>query len=83
MEALAFGAFIGNDIIGVDADGRIALGGVDGGTVQQGKGSLDAAAIGDGPFYTAFIDSVIGALGLAGAAVYAFFCYFNSHFCEN
>jgi hypothetical protein len=80
MEALTFCAFIGNDIISVDADGCIALAGVDGGTIQEGKRSLDAATVGDGPFHTTFVDGVIGALGLAGAAVDTFFCYLNSHF---
>src|SRR5258707_10682172 len=83
VEALAFGAFVGNDVVDVDADGRIALTGIDDGTVEKGKRTFNAATISDSPFYTAFIDSIIRALGFAGPAVDAFFCYINSHFCDN
>jgi len=83
VKALAFGAFIGYDIVDIDTDGSIALVGVDDGAIQQGKGAFYAAAVGNGPFDTAFVDGIIGTLGLAGAAVDAFFCYLNSHFCAN
>ena len=83
MESLALGTFVGNDVVDVDADGRIALTGIDDGTIEQGKGAFNTAAIGYSPFYTAFVDGIVGALGLAGAAVDAFFCYLDSHFCEN
>jgi hypothetical protein len=83
MKTLTFGAFIGNDIIGIDTDRGIALVGVDDGTIEQGKGSFYAAAIGYGPLHTTFIDGIVRALGLAGSAVDAFFGNLNSHFFEN
>ena len=39
MEPLALGAFVGNDVIGIDADGRVALAGVDGGYLPSIQGS--------------------------------------------
>jgi hypothetical protein len=79
MEALALGAFIGNDIISIDTDWRITLVGVDGGSVEEGKRSFNAGAVGDRPFHTAFIDRIIWAFGFAGAAIDAFFCDLNCH----
>lgn len=80
MKALAFRAFIGNDIIGIDADGSIAFVGVYHGAVEQRIGPFDAGTVGDGPFHATFINSIIRTFGFAGAAVDAFFCYLNSHF---
>jgi hypothetical protein len=80
VETLAFCAFIGSYIIGIDADGRIAFGGVYDGAVEQGKGALYAATVCDRPFHTAFINCIIGAFWFAGAAIDTFFCYLNSHF---
>src|SRR5271156_4006186 len=83
MEALAFGAFIGNDVINIAADGRIALSRIDHGAVEQGKGPFYSGTVGDSPFDAAFIDRIVGALGFAGAAVDTFFCDLNSHFIRN
>ena len=80
VEALALCAFVWNDVVGIDADGCVALTGVYGGAVEESKGSFNAATVGDSPFHTAFIDGIIRAFGLASAAVDAFFCYLNSHF---
>jgi hypothetical protein len=80
VEALAFGAFIRNDIIGVYADRWVTVVGVNDRTVKQGKRPFYITAVSDGPFHTAFIDGVIGAFRFAGAAVDAFFRYLNSHF---
>jgi hypothetical protein len=79
METLAFGAFIGDNIIGIDTNGGIAFGGLDYGTVEKGKGAFDAGAVGDRPFHTAFINSIIGAFRFTGPAIDTFFCYLNSH----
>jgi hypothetical protein len=83
VKALALGAFIWNDVVSIDADRGVALAGIDGGTVEEGKGSFYAAAVGDGPFDATFVDGIVRTLGLAGATVDTFFCYLNSHFFEN
>jgi hypothetical protein len=80
VKTLALGAFVGYDIVDIDADGSIALVGIDDCAIQEGKGAFYAATVGNGPFDTAFVDGIIGAFGLAGAAVDTFFCYLNSHF---
>lgn len=83
VEALALGAFIRNDIVGIDTDGSVALAGIDGRTVEEGKGSFDAAAVGDRPFHATFVDGIVWTLGLTGTTIDTFFCYLNSHFFDN
>jgi len=83
VEALALGAFIGNDVVSIDTDWGVALTGIDGGTVEEGKGSFDAAAVGDRPFHATFVDGIVRTLGLTGTTVDTFFCYLNSHFFDN
>jgi hypothetical protein len=80
VKALAFRAFVGSDIIGVYADGGVALRSVYYGAVEQGKGSFYAGAVCERPLYAAFVDGIIGALRFAGAAIDAFFSDLNSHF---
>jgi hypothetical protein len=80
VKALAFRAFVGNDIIGVYADGGVTLGGVYHGAVEQRKRSFYAGTVRERPLYAAFVDRIVGALRFAGAAIDAFFSYLNSHF---
>jgi hypothetical protein len=80
MKALAFRAFIGGNIISIYADGGITLGSVHYGAVEQRKRSFYAGAVRERPLYATFVDSIIGALRFAGAAIDAFFSYLNSHF---
>jgi hypothetical protein len=83
VKALAFRAFIWNDIIRIYADGGVAFGGVYYGAVEQREGSFYAGSVCDCPFYAAFVDRIIGTLWFAGAAIDAFFSYLNSHFFKN
>jgi hypothetical protein len=79
MESLALGAFIGHNIVGIDADRSIALAGIQYRAIQQGKSAFYAGTICDRPLYSTFIDSVIGAFWFTGPAIDTFFRYFNSH----
>jgi hypothetical protein len=79
VETLALCAFIGNDVVSIYADRGILGVRIDDGTVQQGEISLDGSTISDCPFHATFINGIIWTLGLAGTAVYTFFCDLDSH----
>jgi hypothetical protein len=79
VEALALGTFGRNNVIRVYSNRGIALTGVNHGAVNQGKAAFHIRAISDGPFHSAFINCVVGALRFAGPAVNAFFCDLYRH----
>jgi hypothetical protein len=79
METLAFGTFIGSNIVGVNADGLKTLFGIHYGAVHQGKIAFYSGSVNNSPFHATLINGIVGAFGLTGAAIDTFFCYFNGH----
>src|SRR5580692_5884335 len=83
MKTLAFGALIRDDIIVIYSNRRMPLTRIGHRSIQERERPLHGSAIGNRPLNPAFIDCVIWTFGLAGAAIDAFFCYFDRHFYEN
>jgi hypothetical protein len=79
MKALTFGAFAGNDVIGIYCDRRISLSGIYQGSIYKGILSFHTGAIRNGPLYSAFIDRIVRTFRLAGTTIDTFISYFNSH----
>jgi len=79
MKALAFCAFIRNNVINVRSNRRIFLVSIYNGAIHQGKRPFYGSAICNSPFNATFIYCIIRAFGLTSAAVNTFFSYLNCH----
>jgi hypothetical protein len=79
VKALAFRTLIGNDVVGIDADGGETLSRVHRSAVKERKAPLYGRPVGYSPFHAAFINRIVGAFWLAGPAINAFFGDLNRH----
>ena len=79
VEAHALRAFIWHDVVVFVGYGRVFAVSIHRLTRLQRVGALHSVAIGNGPFYTAFVDGVVGAFWLAGPAIDAFVSDKNCH----
>src|SRR6478736_4774771 len=79
MEALALRALIGRDIISIHGSGLMTLSCLGQRSIHLDESALDGGAIRDGPLNTTFINGIIRAFRLAGAAIDTFIRYLDSH----
>jgi hypothetical protein len=81
VEAGALGAFVGSDVIHIHAVWFLRLSCIGSDTgISSFVLSYDLGAVGKTPFGAAFVDGIIRAFRLAGAAINAFIRDFYSHF---
>ena len=81
VEAFAFRAFIGDDVVKVKAHrllGFACFGLHAGG---RNEGAFEGRSVAKTPFHSAFVDGVVGAFGLASPAIDAFVGNPDSHEC--
>jgi hypothetical protein len=81
VKTYTLGAFVGNDVICIH--GFRCLGGVcvNAASIQFGEHSFYGSSIGEAPLGSTFINRVVGALRLTGAAVDALVGNLNCHIC--
>ena len=79
MEALAFGTFIRSDVVSIYGPGLMAGFGIGMGAVELHEIAFYSGPVGNGPFHAAFINGIVRAFRLTGAAVDTFVGYLNGH----
>ena len=79
VEALALSTLIGSDIVYINGYRSMRKRGISNRAIHEGKRTFNGSAVGDGPFYTAFIDRVIWTFRFTCATVNTFVGDLNSH----